>query len=335
MRRARLWWLLALVPGVLVAVPLAFFAVVVAMDTAREIWPPYAPAIQLLGWDSRGRLVFTHQEYYASAYDSGTFPCGNSGLYAVADSGATPLVRGSAWCSRYPAPPARLAWAPGAVADRSGADRSAADPFSHLRDPAVSPDGLSRVIRVSCPPQPGTASLPTGCPDLDDRLRVVPVSGGAGRVIGERGDRNPVWSNDGRWILVAARQPMRRLQQFAMLDAATGHRRVVIDGRDPALSEDGRWIAFIRTEYGDAEARQTLRRIRADGTGERVLFEATNHHRLIDTYAPPDGQPSNPVWSPDGRFIAFQRTVRGKREIWRVNADGTGLRRVTGAIPPA
>ncbi|MBB4636775.1 TolB family protein [Longimicrobium terrae] len=330
MKRARLWWLLALVPGVLLASPLAYLASVLAMDVARELWPPYAPSIQLLGWDSRGRLVFTHQEYYASAYDSGFFPCGNSGLYAVTDSGPVALVHGAPWCSRYPAPRERLSWAPRAVADSS-----AATLFSHLRAPALSPDGLSTVVRVFCPLQPGAANLPAGCPEQDDRLRLVPVSGGAGRVIGERGDRSPAWSNDGRWILIAARPRVRPLQQFAVLDAATGHRRVVVDGRDPALSEDGRWIAFIRTEYGDAEYRHSLRCVRADGTGERVLFTAASHRRLIDTYSPPDDYPANPVWSPDGRFIAFLRTVRGKREIWRVNADGTGLRRVTGAIPPA
>jgi hypothetical protein len=138
-KRARLWWLLALVPGVLVATPLAFLASVWAVDSAREIWPPYAPEIQLLGWDSRGRLVFTHQEYHAAGYDHGFHVCGNSGVYAVTDSGPVPQVRGAPWCSRFPPPPARLAWAPRAVADSPVANL-----LGHLRDPAVSPDGLTR-----------------------------------------------------------------------------------------------------------------------------------------------------------------------------------------------
>ena len=41
----------------------------------------------------------------------------------------------------------------------------------------------------------------------------------------------------------------------------------------------------------------------------------------------PDGK--NPDWSPDGAKIVFDRTIRGNRDIWVVNADGTRLRRLT------
>ena len=37
-----------------------------------------------------------------------------------------------------------------------------------------------------------------------------------------------------------------------------------------------------------------------------------------------------PAWFPDGRRIAFQSDRSGSMEIWVMNADGTGLRQVTG-----
>ena len=42
---------------------------------------------------------------------------------------------------------------------------------------------------------------------------------------------------------------------------------------------------------------------------------------------------SNPAWSPDGRRIAFRRSigppVGGSADLYVVNADGSGLRRLT------
>lgn len=57
---------------------------------------------------------------------------------------------------------------------------------------------------------------------------------------------------------------------------------------------------------------QTILTIEPDGTHKRVLT---------------DGQ--NPTWSPDGEQIAFDRRVHGVATIYVMNADGTGLQRLT------
>jgi hypothetical protein len=48
------------------------------------------------------------------------------------------------------------------------------------------------------------------------------------------------------------------------------------------------------------------------------------------------GYDSDPVWSPDGQWIAFTRGVpRGVSDVWLVRADGTGLHKLTTTpIPP-
>jgi TolB protein len=42
-----------------------------------------------------------------------------------------------------------------------------------------------------------------------------------------------------------------------------------------------------------------------------------------------DVNDTSPVWSPDGRFIAFVLGRNGKREIYVMNADGGNQRRLT------
>ncbi len=78
--------------------------------------------------------------------------------------------------------------------------------------------------------------------------------------------------------------------------------------------------------------------------GASVVFPAErgawSHLWRMDPPAPaveltrdPDYNELNPVWSPDGREIAFSRvragTSQGEQALWIMNADGTGPRRVT------
>jgi Tol biopolymer transport system component len=53
--------------------------------------------------------------------------------------------------------------------------------------------------------------------------------------------------------------------------------------------------------------------------------------RLLDLIQSPPGRPEvqTPVWSPDGRRIAFLRRRDGNKEVYAVNADGSGQRRLT------
>jgi Tol biopolymer transport system component len=89
-----------------------------------------------------------------------------------------------------------------------------------------------------------------------------------------------------------------------------------------ALSPDGRRLAVIEELEGEARVVTFDAR-----TGRRLRILTTGHR---DT---------NPTWSPDGRWIAFDRdaSYRAPRpntqiifaSLWRVPADGGRSRRVT------
>jgi TolB protein len=61
----------------------------------------------------------------------------------------------------------------------------------------------------------------------------------------------------------------------------------------------------------------------ADGSGARNLSRNPE---------PPgdDGKDNSPVVSPDGRRIAFLSERSGTYQIYVINADGSGLKRLTG-----
>lgn len=95
-------------------------------------------------------------------------------------------------------------------------------------------------------------------------------------------------------------------------------RRVVTDtpGREgasnPDWSPDGRTLVF--THYDDNDQEQArVETVRADGTGRRTVSSR---------------DASQPVFSPDGAKIAFRDV--STRDVWTINADGTGPANVTG-----
>jgi TolB protein len=104
------------------------------------------------------------------------------------------------------------------------------------------------------------------------------------------------------------------------------------DESGPAWSPDGKRIAFGRA-YGK------LKIIRGEewievGALAVMNADGTNVRQLTQLRRPTSSEDGEPVWSPDGRRIAFQRwnsTARpvDGRAIFVVNADGSGLRQVT------
>jgi TolB protein len=95
---------------------------------------------------------------------------------------------------------------------------------------------------------------------------------------------------------------------------------------DPAVSPDGLRIAYAR---GTKQARDELWIADLQGTGQHRIVRA----RPASVHYASTG---NPAWSPDDRWIYLDRAAQGPNEIcgwiYRVRADGRGLRQVTRGV---
>ncbi|HEU4771647.1 MAG TPA: hypothetical protein VFS68_05770, partial [Candidatus Udaeobacter sp.] len=126
-------------------------------------------------------------------------------------------------------------------------------------------------------------------------------------------DLDPDWSPDGSKLAFASnRAGMRHIYVMN----ADGSSPIQItsakaDDSEPAWSRDGKRIAFVRATDSNPE----IYVVNADGSNEARL-----------TSDP--GIDMSPNWSPDGR-IFFTSNREGKREIYSMDADGSGVRRFT------
>jgi Tol biopolymer transport system component len=84
-------------------------------------------------------------------------------------------------------------------------------------------------------------------------------------------------------------------------------------------SPDGKTVVFI--------ADQGIWQVNADGSNLHLVWSP-----------PPDGSglDDGPTFTPDGKYIIFTRCCphNSGYALWRINADGTGLRKVTTEITP-
>jgi TolB protein len=152
------------------------------------------------------------------------------------------------------------------------------------------------------------------CSDYGDdgeRVLILDTADGTTTDLTSSGSR-PSWSPDGTTIAYNDEY------KLYVVPAAGGARRRLgtlktVEFAAPAWSPDSQRVAYVSIA---GEDRYSLRTIRADGSGGRLLAQSADE--------------ITPSWSPDGTRIAFVKLLpHYVRGVFVASADGTGVREVS------
>jgi Tol biopolymer transport system component len=144
---------------------------------------------------------------------------------------------------------------------------------------------------------------------------------GSGLALLARNGADPAWSPDARRIAFDLAP-----DRIAVADADGSHLRVLLAGARgtgpgvPSWSPDGRKLVFFRTPGRPGHFVAEVWTMNGDGSAKKRLYRSGC---CVGEWAPP-------VWSPDGRQIAFSVDSAGGTFV--MNADGSGRRRVSRSI---
>ena len=156
-------------------------------------------------------------------------------------------------------------------------------------------------------------------------------------------DTQPDWSRDGSLIVFERQYEDRDWETYSVRPDGSKLTKIdpgcpddpdaeICEVSGPALSPDGTRIAFFHAYPREKLVRGeawievgAIAVMNRDGSGMRQLTQLTK---------PTSSEDINPFWSPTGKQIGFERvnsTAKpiGRQAIFVINADGSGVRRVT------
>ncbi|HXH23477.1 MAG TPA: hypothetical protein VNN10_15770 [Dehalococcoidia bacterium] len=209
-------------------------------------------------------------------------------------------------------------------------------------DPSVSPD----CTRVAFALQPPAKPLPDGNVDFGSDLALAGIDGKGPRILAKHQRvaeflRAPAWLSESELLYTYRGRGPNGLPDLRIerLDLKTGaSRRYIESAIDAAVSPDRGLLVYVAID--PLTQAETLTVASADLRGARAVAGAANNLALF----------SGQTFSPDGSKIAFaavdiSQPLQGgalpvrpggtfawhpfAQDIWLVNSDGTGLRRLS------
>lgn len=188
----------------------------------------------------------------------------------------------------------------------TGRIKRSANTWSYfIREPAISPDGLTAAI-ITDGPDPTRSDVVLKLFDLADGSINDPKLAQSLSL----GHQAPAWSPDGKTLLYVrnAREGARGTPAIYRYNLATG-KSTALTGPGysaPSWSRDGRFVAATRTS--------------TFGTDVVILDPKTGAELLRVTR---DERSFSPVWSPVGDAIAFLRVEHGVVDLYLVPLPGS------------
>ncbi len=140
-------------------------------------------------------------------------------------------------------------------------------------------------------------------------------SGGVRRFTTYLEDSSPAWSQDGGNIAFFSRREGDRQSRLYRVNINDSGEQELKDGVQPVFGEMPAWQPDGRIAYRANFPNKGIAVANGDGSNSTMIVS--------------DDKATAPSVSPDGKSVAFMSQSDGNWEIYSVNIDGQGLRRLT------